>query len=364
MWLSSIKLQHYRNYSELVTDFSPHLNVFIGDNAQGKTNLLEAIYFLALTRTHRTYRDKDLIQFEQDFLTVSGEVETANSHYPLEIQLSPKGRITKVNHLRQAKLSEYVGHLKVVLFAPEDLQLVKGSPSLRRKFMDIDLGQMRPLYLRDMANYTHVLKQRNAYLKSTDQVDKTFLEVLDQQLASHGARVIQQRLDFIRDLSTLAQKQHRHLSHEKEELTIQYKSSFAITDYAKIAENFFQALQQSQSRDIFKKNTGLGPHRDDVTFFINKTDANYGSQGQQRSLILSLKLAEVELMKHYTGDSPLLLLDDVMSELDKGRQARLLDSIKNKIQTFITTTHISHLSNLPKDMAVYQIQQGELKKSS
>ncbi len=360
MWLSSIKLQHFRNYSQLETTFSPHLNVFIGDNAQGKTNLLEAIYFLALTRTHRTHKDKELIQFNEDFLNVSGEVHTSSSHYPLDIQLSTKGRMTKVNHLKQAKLSDYIGHLNVVLFAPEDLQLVKGSPSLRRKFMDIDLGQMRPLYLNDIAQYNYVLKQRNAYLKTTATVDTTFLNVLDQQLANHGARVIRHRLDFVDQLSILADHQHYRLSQEKEHLTITYKSSFEMTEQDTIETDFLQALQVNQSRDIFRKTTSIGPHRDDLLFTINATNANFGSQGQQRSLILSLKLAEVELMEKYTGNTPLLLLDDVMSELDSNRQSRLLSGVKDKIQTFITTTHLSHLSQLPEDLRVYTINQGNI----
>ncbi|KXT76102.1 DNA replication/repair protein RecF [Streptococcus sp. DD12] len=362
MWLSSIKLQHFRNYSELETTFSPHLNVFIGDNAQGKTNLLEAIYFLALTRTHRTHKDKELIQFNEEFLSVSGEVHTSSSHYPLDIQLTTKGRMTKVNHLKQAKLSDYIGHLNVVLFAPEDLQLVKGSPSLRRKFMDIDLGQMRPLYLNDIAQYNHVLKQRNAYLKTATSVDTTFLAVLNQQLASHGTRVIRHRLDFVKQLSILADQQHFRLSQEQEHLTLAYKASFDMTGTDNLENDFLQALQANQQRDILRKTTSIGPHRDDLLFSINATDASFGSQGQQRSLILSLKLAEVELMEQYTGNAPLLLLDDVMSELDSNRQSRLLSGVKDKIQTFITTTHLSHLSQLPEDLRVFTIHHGSIKK--
>ena len=175
MWLQHLSLKTFRNYKETKIDFNPKLNIFLGRNAQGKTNILEAIYFLALTRSHRTRSDKELIKFQQNTLKLNGIVHRHSGKLPLEIGLSNKGRITKVNHLKQAKLSDYIGHMTVVLFAPEDLQLVKGSPSLRRKFIDIDLGQIKPVYLSDLSSYNHVLKQRNAYLKSTDNVDINFL---------------------------------------------------------------------------------------------------------------------------------------------------------------------------------------------
>ena len=182
MWLQSLKIKHFRNYQEADIDFHPGLNVFLGQNAQGKTNILEAVYFLALTRSHRTRSDKDLIHFTENDLLVSGILEKKTGKVPLDINLTPKGRITKVNHLKQSKLSDYIGTMNVVLFAPEDLQLIKGSPSLRRKFIDIELGQIKPVYLSDLSNYNHVLKQRNAYLKANDKVDETFLsKTLEEQ---------------------------------------------------------------------------------------------------------------------------------------------------------------------------------------
>ena len=228
MWLENIDIQHFRNYTEASVSFSPHLNIFLGRNAQGKTNILEAIYFLALTRSHRTRSDKELIQFQQYTLKLNGIVHRHSGKLPLEISLSNKGRITKVNHLKQAKLSDYIGHMTVVLFAPEDLQLVKGSPSLRRKFIDIDLGQIKPVYLSDLSSYNHVLKQRNAYLKSTDNVDINFLSVLDEQLSDFGARVIEHRLEFIKQLEEEADGHHSILSNQIERLKISYESNIPI----------------------------------------------------------------------------------------------------------------------------------------
>lgn len=360
MWLEKIDIQHFRNYTEASVSFSPHLNIFLGRNAQGKTNILEAIYFLALTRSHRTRSDKELIQFQQNALKLNGIVHRYSGKLPLEISLSNKGRITKVNHLKQAKLSDYIGHMTVVLFAPEDLQLIKGSPSLRRKFIDIDLGQIKPVYLSDLSSYNHVLKQRNAYLKSTDNVDINFLSVLDEQLSDFGARVIEHRLEFIKQLEEEADRHHSNLSNHIERLKISYESNIPLENNKVIRESFLTTLNQNHKRDIFKKNTGVGPHRDDLTFYINDMNASFGSQGQQRSLILSLKMAEIALIKKVTGEFPILLLDDVMSELDNHRQLKLLESIDEEVQTFMTTTSLDHLSNLPPDLKTFLVKNGNI----
>lgn len=365
MWIESITLNHYRNYQDISAHFSQNLNVFIGRNAQGKTNFLEAIYFLSLTRSHRTRSDKELIAFNQDNLHLSGIVHKQNGKVPLEIHLSDKGRITKVNHLKQNRLSDYIGNLTVVLFAPEDLQLIKGSPSLRRKFLDIDLGQIKTIYLSDLSQYNHVLKQRNAYLKNTEKVDTTFLSVLDEQLADFGSRVMIHRHQFIKDLEIEAAKHHATISENTETLTITYDSSVKFTDLSTLHQDFLQQLTNQHRRDIFKRNTGIGPHRDDISFFINDMNASFGSQGQHRSLILSLKMAEIELIKQSTGDYPILLLDDVMSELDNHRQAKLLEAVlKENVQTFITTTSLDHLKQLPENMTVFTIDQGTIKSGS
>ncbi|MFQ7167472.1 MAG: DNA replication/repair protein RecF, partial [Streptococcus sp.] len=253
-----------------------------------------------------------------------------------------------------------IGHMTVVLFAPEDLQLVKGSPSLRRKFIDIDLGQIKPVYLSDLSNYNHVLKQRNAYLKSTDKVDINFLSVLDEQLADFGARVIKHRLEFIKQLEEEADGHHSILSNQIERLKISYESNIPIQNSKDIREAFLTTLNQNHKRDIFKKNTGVGPHRDDLKFYINDMNASFGSQGQQRSLILSLKMAEIALIKKVTEEFPILLLDDVMSELDNHRQLKLLESIDEEVQTFMTTTSLDHLSNLPPNLKTFLVKNGTI----
>ncbi len=360
MWLKSLYLQHFRNYQELDIKFHKGLNIFLGQNAQGKTNILEAVYFLALTRSHRTRTDKDLIQFEQGNLDIKGILERTKGNIPLDIRLTDKGRITKVNHLKQSKLSNYIGHMNVVLFAPEDLQLIKGAPALRRKFMDVELGQIKPIYLSDLSNYNHILKQRNAYLKTAEKVDEVFLSVLDQQLAEYGSKVIHHRLDFLKKLEHFGNEKVADLSNGKETLTLSYQSSITLTEDVNIVDTFLTQLLNSRKRDLFKKNTGVGPHRDDILFFINGVNAHYGSQGQHRSLVLSLKLAEIELMKEVTREYPILLLDDVMSELDNSRQMKLLETISDTIQTFITTTSLDHIHNLPQHLKIFHIEAGTI----
>lgn len=360
MWLKSLHLQHFRNYEKLDIAFHKGLNIFLGQNAQGKTNILEAVYFLALTRSHRTRTDKDLIQFEQNHLGVEGVLERTKGTIPLDIYLTDKGRITKVNHLKQSKLSDYIGHMNVILFAPEDLQLIKGAPALRRKFIDVELGQIKPIYLSDLSNYNHILKQRNAYLKTAEEVDETFLSVLDQQLAEYGSKVIHHRLDFLKKLEHFGNKKVADLSNGKENLTLSYQSSITLTEDVNLVDIFLTHLSNTRKRDLFKKNTGIGPHRDDILFFINGVNAHYGSQGQHRSLVLSLKLAEIELMKEVTREYPILLLDDVMSELDNSRQMKLLETISDTIQTFITTTSLDHLHNLPEELKIFHIKAGTI----
>ena len=360
MWLKNLSIKQFRNYHNIEIDFNPKLNVFVGRNAQGKTNLLESIYFLALTRSHRTKTDKNLIQFEEEQLQVSGILQKKTASIPLEIDLTQKGRITKVNYLKQARLSDYIGHMNVVLFAPEDLQLVKGAPTIRRKFIDIELGQIKPIYLSDLSSYNHVLKQRNTYLKSTQNIDETFLTVLDDQLVEYGCRIMNHRADFIQKMELFGKEKHFDISDQLEELSIRYKPSVNFVDKEHLAESFHIALQKSRSRDLFKKNTGVGPHRDDMIFMINGMEASFGSQGQHRSLVLSIKLAEIELMESITKESPILLLDDVMSELDNTRQLKLLETISHNIQTFITTTSLDHLQNLPDNLSVFTVDNGQL----
>lgn len=351
MYLSELQLNHYRNYESVDVHFSPDTNVLIGENAQGKTNLLEAIYVLALARSHRTNTDRELIQWHEDFAKITGLVQRSAGKTPLELVLSQKGKKAKVNHLEQAKLSQYIGQLNVVLFAPEDLNIVKGSPAVRRHFIDMEFGQMSSKYLYNISQYKSILKQRNQYLKQLQRrqaKDLVYLGVLSDQLAAYGAEVTVARRQFLQQMEKWAQKLHQEITKDREVLTFKYQSQIPEEQLDQSVEELYQQFQtlyeKQQTREVEQGTTLIGPHRDDVQFLVNDKDVQaFGSQGQQRTTALSVKLAEIDLMKAQTGEYPILLLDDVLSELDDLRQTHLLKTFQNKVQTFLTTTSLENV---------------------
>ena len=374
MYLSELALKNFRNYEDVELSFSPKINVLIGENAQGKTNLLEAIYVLAMTRSHRTSSERELLTFKKENATIRGTIERKLGKLKLELILSKKGKKAKINHLEQARLSQYVGQMNVILFAPEDLALVKGAPTVRRRFIDMEFGQIDPHYLHNLSQYRTILKQRNKYLKqlqSKKATDLVLLDVLSDQLAAFGAEIIARRLKFLDKLERYAQEIQNNITQTKENLSFEYEASISEVS-EKSVDELYGALRQSfvdnSKKEIFQGTTLYGPHRDDVRFLINMRNVQtYGSQGQQRTTALSVKLAEIELMKEETGEYPILLLDDVLSELDGDRQTHLLKTIQDKVQTFLTTPSLSEITRqLIDDPKIFRIVQGkvELQKSN
>ena len=368
MKLTELNLHHFRNYDEDQVEFSPQINVLIGENAQGKTNMLESIYVLAMTRSHRTNNDRELIEFGKDAAQIKGTVQRELGSLKLELDIGKHGKKAKANHLEKARLSEYLGQLNVILFAPEDLALVKGAPTVRRRFIDMEFGQVSPKYLHDLTQYRDILKQRNRYLKqlqSHEAQDQLYLEVLSEQLAAVGGAIISQRVKFLSELEGYAQELHQSITQGRENLTFEYSS--AVKDAStltevELSEALMDLYRQNQSKEIFQGTTLYGPHRDDVRFLINhKNVQTYGSQGQQRTTALSVKLAEIDLMKNQTGEYPILLLDDVLSELDGARQTHLLKTIQDKVQTFLTTPGLSDVArNLIKEPRIFHIRDGQI----
>ena len=368
MKLTELNLHHFRNYDEAQVEFSPQINVLIGENAQGKTNLLESIYVLAMTRSHRTNNDRELIEFGKDAAQIKGTAQREHGSLKLELDIGKHGKKAKANHLEKARLSEYLGQLNVILFAPEDLALVKGAPTVRRRFIDMEFGQVSPKYLHDLTQYRDILKQRNRYLKqlqSHEAQDQLYLEVLSEQLAAVGGAIISQRVKFLSELEGYAQELHQSITQGRENLTFEYSS--AVKDAStltevELSEALMDLYRQNQSKEIFQGTTLYGPHRDDVRFLINhKNVQTYGSQGQQRTTALSVKLAEIDLMKNQTGEYPILLLDDVLSELDGARQTHLLKTIQDKVQTFLTTPGLSDVArNLIKEPRIFHIRDGQI----
>lgn len=369
MYLDHFIAQNYRNLSLIDTHFDPNINIFIGKNAQGKTNLLEAVYFLALTRSHRTSNDRELIAFDQDYTNLMGQIHKEQRELDLRVLITKKGKKVWINRVEQSKLSSYVGQLNAILFSPEDLELIKGAPGLRRKFMDQEFGQVSSEYLYFAAKYRQVLQQKNNYLKQLmkgQAKDQLFLDVLSDQLAGIAAEVISRRYRFLGYLSKSATEAYHNISLASEELTLEYVSSVSEITATDSTEQIYQklltAFQKNRAVELKRGTTLVGPHRDDLEFRLNDQDAHlYASQGQQRTIALSLKLAEIQLVHQMTGEYPLLLLDDVMSELDHGRQSALLSYIHGKTQTFITTTDLEGISwEIIKQPKIYQIKSGKI----
>ena len=334
MIVDSIKLEKFRNYKLLKLKFDKGTNIFYGDNAQGKTNILESVYLCGTTKSHKGSKDREVIQFEEEESHIRMKVIRDGSPVKIDMHLKrnkPKG--IAVNGVPIHKASELLGIANFVFFSPEDLNIIKNGPSERRRFIDMELCQLNKVYLYHLSNYNKVVIQRNKLLKELsfrpDLVDT--LDIWDMQMVEYGEKVIAERREFLKSVNDIVRNIHLHLSGEKEILEVEYEENVS-------AEEFEKELKKSRSRDIKMKMSLTGPHRDDICFKIKGADIRkYGSQGQQRTAALSLKLSEIELVKQQTGDTPILLLDDVLSELDSNRQRYLLDSIGN-IQTLITCT--------------------------
>lgn len=366
MRLRSIQLQHYRNYDSVELQTDGMVNVFIGPNAQGKTNLLEAIFVLALSKSHRTSKDKELIGWEADSARVAGEADRRYGAVKLELLFSSQGKKAKINGLEQRKLSDFVGTFNVVMFAPEDLEIVKGSPGVRRRFLDMEIGQIQPGYLHSLQQYGKVLMQRNHYLKNAAPGGQhAMLEVWNEQLASYGVKMIKKRQNFIQKLQKWASEIHAGITGGNEALTVRYAPSLECSDEEDetvLFDRFMVKLSQMREQEMRRGATLVGPHRDDLAFAINGKEAQtFGSQGQQRTAALSLKLAEIELVHEEIGEYPVLLLDDVLSELDRSRQTQLIETFQSKVQTFITTTGLESVDmGKLRDACLYQVREGKV----
>lgn len=341
MIIKSIKLEHFRNYDSLNLDFEKGTNILYGDNAQGKTNVLEAIYLSATTKSHKGSKDREIINFEKEEAHIRTILDKEGMEYRVDMHLRKnKSKGIAINGQPIKKAADLIGLLNVVFFSPEDLSIIKNGPSERRKFVDMELFQIDKYYLYNLNQYNKIINQRNKLLKEfyqNNDLNET-LQVWNMQLVSYGNQIIRRRETFVEQLNEIIYEIHKNLSGGKEELKIVYEPNV-------IEDEFERKLKISQERDIKLKMTSVGPHRDDFCFMVNDIDIRkYGSQGQQRTAALSLKLAEIELIKKVTGDSPVLLLDDVLSELDSHRQNYLLNNIGD-IQTIITCTGLDEFIN-------------------
>ena len=344
MKIKSLKLKNFRNYEFLQLDFDSSTNIFYGNNAQGKTNILEAVYLSGTTKSHRGIKDKDLIRFGENESHIEAVVEKGSEAYQIDMHLkksSPKG--IAINKLPIHKASELFGIINIVFFSPEDLNIIKNGPSERRRFIDLELSQLDRIYLNYLSIYNRIVNQRNHLLKDLKNTGRQeslieTLDIWDMQLVQYGNEIINKRKKFIEKINKIISYIHYKLTGGKETIELIYEQSNGMLSLE-------ESLKKNREKDLRIRSTSVGPHRDDICFKIGNLDIRrFGSQGQQRTAALSLKLSEIELVKGVIHDTPILLLDDVLSELDKYRQNYLLDSIHD-IQTLITCTGVEEFVN-------------------
>ena len=379
MFLKYLELINYRNYEENTIFFDSNKTVLIGDNAQGKTNLLEAIYYLANLSSFRSNSDKDLILWQKDFARIKCIFNKFDTDIELDVWINPpKKKLIKVNTIKKTKYSEFIGNLNVVNFGVDDLLLLRGTPEDRRKWLDSAISQIYPAYFDRLSKFNRIKNQKNKLLKSLNgninisQNQKQTISVWDEQLAITGSNIIFLRLKYLKEIYDTAMSRHLIISSNKENLSFNYVSTILgefsteekIITPDEIAEIFKEKLEENINMEILRGQSLFGPHRDDINFYINGIKAvSFASQGQQRTVVLSLKLAELDLIKQKTGETPILLLDDVLAELDTSRQNYLLESINNNIQTIITSTDVNNFMEIFLDgVKILAIDKGKVQK--
>lgn len=352
MEIAKLNFKDFRNYGNLTLELNPKVNIFIGDNAQGKTNLLEGIYLSSLGKSFRTSKDTEMIRFEAPFFRVEVTALKDGERLTVEIALSEDQKAIKIDGVKALKSSELLQHIYTVIFSPEDLKIVKDEPEKRRRFIDREISLLKPSYLRNLASYKKALAQRNALLKEKKVKDDA-LEVWDKSLSNYAEPIITDREEYVKKLEEISRKIHYDLSEGKEDLRIIYERG--------VEGNLYEALKHSIRIDRLRGTTTKGPHRDDLKLLVNGKDLrSFGSQGQQRTAALALKLSELKLIKEETKEEGILLLDDVLSELDSRRQKYLINTLKD-VQVFITSAELSEeLKSMLSKGNVYKVTQGEV----
>jgi len=356
MFIKEIYLKNFRNYEEQNIILNENANVFYGNNAQGKTNILEALYFCAIGRSFRTYKESELIKFENSFSNIKIIYEKNNRENNIEINLSKKNnKIIKLNGVKLNKNSDLIGNINLVIFSPDDINILKQGPQNRRKFLDILISQLKPKYLHELSLYNKVLDERNAILKSKNIET---IDIWNEQLAVQMEKIYNYRKEYIEKLQSKLNIIHPGLTNNLEDIKIKYKTYFSSK------ENFIYTLKKNEQNDLFKGYTTEGAHREDFEVYINDKNLNlYGSQGQHRTAILSLKIAELNIIKEEINENPVLLLDDVTSELDESRVLSIFEVVKD-FQILITCTDLLQILKydcLTKNIKLFNITRGEVK---
>ncbi|KAJ49572.1 DNA replication and repair protein RecF [Clostridium tetanomorphum] len=360
MYIKYLQLINFRNYRELSIELDKNINLFIGDNAQGKTNILESIYYSSIGKSHRTNKDKEMINWNAQSSYIKLYVVKDRLDKKIEIKIFKEGKKgINVNSIKINKISELLGILNVVMFSPEDLKIIKESPAFRRKFLDIELCKLSNKYYYNLVQYNKVLNERNTLLKKGNKELYSIIEIYDKQLSKFGSFIIKEREKYIDRLNKKGKSIHKDITSGKEDISFKYLTF--VKNYNDIENEFFDMLFKNRKNDYEKKITSVGPHRDDFSVKINNIDVrSFGSQGQQRTATLTIKFSSLEIIKELIGEYPILLLDDVLSELDAKRQKYILNSVKD-IQTIITCTGFENIENyIEKDYKIFNVVNGKI----
>ena len=353
MWIKNIKLKNFRNYEQQEINFEKNINIFYGENAQGKTNIIESIFLCSLGKSFRAKKDTEMIKLNENYSLVEIEYEKSDREGKIKIELGNKKNIY-LNGIKIKKLSELLGNINTVIFTPDDINILKGGPQNRRRFLDIMISQLRPNYMHILNLYLKTIEQRNKYLRQIKEQNKSenLLDIWDEKLSEYAIKICEYRKEFMEKITKKIEKIHNNITEEKEKIEIIY-----ITECDN-KEKYLELLKERRKLDIIKGFTTKGIHRDDFMIYINKKEINiYGSQGQNRTAMLSLKLSELQVIKDEVGEYPILLLDDFMSELDRTRRKNLLQNIKD-IQVIITGTEKLDIENLK--FLEYNVSNGKI----
>ena len=366
MILKKISIINFRNYTKCNIKFSNEINFFIGNNAQGKTNILESIYVLALTKSYRTNNDDILKKVGSDSYKIKGELKIGKYYKNLTVSIANNDKKVFVNDTNIKKISDYVSNMNVILFSPEDVETIKGSPSLRRDLLNIEISQIDQQYIKNYNEYNKILKMRNDYLKllyTNSIADIRYLDVLTENLIDRAVCIYEKRINFINKINSNITIIYKNLTN-KDDLKIEYDTNVDIFNKknSEIKQILREKYKKNQNREVTSGMTLYGPHRDDFKFLINGNDIkNYGSQGQQKIAMISFKLSEIPIFEELTNTNPILLLDDIFSELDKTRRNKLIEYINNNIQVIITSNDTVGINKKILDKAkIFKIENGKI----
>ncbi|MBR2546624.1 MAG: DNA replication/repair protein RecF [Eubacterium sp.] len=362
MFIKELKLKNFRNYKDLTIDFDERVNLITGQNAQGKTNLIESLYISSIGRSFRTAHDSEMIRFGEEgaYIKVIAEKEYTDTKVEIFLKSDSRKAVKKDGNTVR-KTADLLDNIIIVIFSPDDLRIVKDEPEKRRRFIDRELSQIKPAYFDSYMHYRRALMERNSYLKN-DKIDRSMLDIWDDGLIRYGALLMSYRKEFVKELSEISGNIHKNITNGKESMSIRYDPDIDIAGDINTQQEFIERqLTASRENDIRRRTTTRGPHKDDISFITDNINVrNFGSQGQQRTSALSLKLAELEIIKKETGENAVLLLDDVMSELDEERREYLIRALSEN-QIFITTTDIDDsLMRAYPDAKIIRVEEGRI----